>query len=482
MISEQSASIQLNKIAPPSLPELPLIGILPFLSEHLHLELHQLAEKYGNIFQLPVGERTLVVISGLETIQEALVNKQDIFSVRADFEVFNQGPQTKLLELKSGDSWKKHRKIIAQSMRSFVTGKSDLLETWLMEEAADLVNIFLDADGQVFDPDLPLFIASSNFLHNIAFGEKDGTADFIALNDFLQKLPNGLLNVIKLDILPEVCKPMYEFYRQKKLQDFYSGIDELIAYVSQAVEKHRKSYNPENLENLTDALLKASSELTESEQSQLQLGDADIVNGTLIQFLGAGTELPCLMVRWTLLYMMTYPDIQAKVQKELDEVVGKNQQVSLRHRSELPFTEACINEVFRHAAATVMPPITNGCTSDTTLAGYSISKNTPLLVNYYSLTRDERYWEKPEQFNPYRFLDENGELRKKLLDKFYPFGMGSRRCIGEYLGRIQINAFLLNLLHQCTFERVPGEELCLEPQPGAFTSPKHFTVLVKRRF
>ena len=91
----------------------------------------------------------------------------------------------------------------------------------MMEEGAALVNIFLDSSGQPFDPDLPLFIASSNFLHNIAFGSKEGTADFIALNDFLQKLPNGLLNTIKLDIMPEACKPMFEFYRQKKLKRFF---------------------------------------------------------------------------------------------------------------------------------------------------------------------------------------------------------------------------------------------------------------------
>ena len=76
---------QLDKIAPPSLPDLPLIGIFPFLREHLHLELHQLAQKYGNIFQLPVGERSLVVISGLENIQEALVTKQRYFQLQGRF-------------------------------------------------------------------------------------------------------------------------------------------------------------------------------------------------------------------------------------------------------------------------------------------------------------------------------------------------------------------------------------------------------------
>nr|MDJ0578223.1 cytochrome P450 [Xenococcaceae cyanobacterium MO_234.B1] len=144
--------------------------------------------------------------------------------------------------------------------------------------------------------------------------------------------------------------------------------------------------------------------------------------------------------------------------------------------------EACINEIFRHSSATIMPAITYATSTDATLSGYSIPQNTPLFVNYYGLTRDERYWEEPEQFNPYRFLDENGKFRNDLLDKFYPFGVGARRCLGEYLGRLQIFTFFTNLVHQCKFEKAPVEKLSLEPQPGTFLSPEDYRVVVKPRF
>ena len=90
----------------------------------------------------------------------------------------------------------------------------------------------------------------------------------------------------------------------------------------------------------------------------------------------------------------------------------------------MPFTEACINEILRHSSTTTIPAVNYATTNDTVLGDYFIPQNTPLIVNYYTLTRDERIWKDPEKFNPYRFLDENGELRKELLDKFYPFGIG----------------------------------------------------------
>ncbi len=49
-------------------------------------------------------------------------------------------------------------------------------------------------------------------------------------------------------------------------------------------------------------------------------------------------------------------------------------------------------------------------TQDTTLGGYSIPRGTQIWVNAYNLHSDATYWEKPQKFNPNRFLDQNGEV------------------------------------------------------------------------
>ena len=484
MVLQQVASIKLDKIAPPGPPALPFVGMRPFLGKHLHLELHQLAKKYGNIYQLHVGGRKLLVLNGLEAIKGGLVKQQDSFNARADFDLFKQPPMCYFMEFKSGEFWKKHRAIAGQVMHTFVGGQSDTLGNWALEEAADLANIFINYGGKPFNPNLYMPLATLSFMQRLLFDKRGSLDNSQEDTDFVTAphFGDGALTLTNLEIVSVIWRPILMLSHWKSLQDVFKVMSGMQAYLSKNIKQHQESFDPENLRDITDALLKISSEQTESDRKNFRLGVDDIVIGTLSQLVGAGTEFSRLILHWGLLYMITYPEIQTQIQKELDEVVGREQQPSLKHRGKLPFTEACINEIFRHASPTNLPAVPYETINDTTLEGYFIPQNTLVFVNYYSLTRDERYWEKPEQFNPYRFLDENGKLRKELLDKFYPFGIGPRRCIGEYLGRLQIFLFFTNLMHKCKFEKVAGEKLSLEPQPGLFGSPKEYKVVAKPRF
>lgn len=473
------------KIAHPKAPMVPLLGMWPFLRKHLHLALNQLTKKYGDIFQIRVGARNFVVLSGVETIKEALVKQQDTFNQRADFNIFQQPPQSEFLELKSGEAWEKHRDILMQVMHTFLIGRSDIHESWVSEEAEELVNNFLNSEGQAFDPELYIPLATISFMQRLVFDKRGSTsdADLVKTAYSIKRLPNGLLNGIILDNLPKIWQPLFALLHQNSARAFFSGLNAIENYISSNINQHRESFDPENLRDITDGLLKASDELSDSERNKLRLSENDIVKGSLIQFIAAGTQLPNFVLRWGLLYMIAYPEIQAEIQKELDEVVGREQRISFKDRSKLPFTEACINEILRHSSTTTIPAINYATTTDTTLGDYFIPKNTPLLINYYGLTRDQGYWKEPSEFNPYRFLDENGKLRKDLLDKFYPFGIGPRRCIGEYLGRLQIFLFFTELLRKCKFEKVPVEKLNFDAElPGPFVFPKKYQILVKSRF
>ncbi len=420
MILQQSASIQFNNssnILPPGPRDLPFVSMLPFFSKSLHIELHKLGKKYGSIFQLSVGGKRLIVLNSLETVKEALLKQSIFFNARADFDIFKQPPQRDFLELKSGENWEKHHSIVGKAMHTFVVNQSDTIESWALEQAEDLVNTLLKSGSKPVDPDLYVPLATSNFIQRLIFN-KTGSIEDVRKDTTFTKYAYNLRYIpcvvegIKLEFVPKFWQLIFKLSRFKIVPKFLNALAALENYVSQNVEQHRKSFDPENLRDITDGLLKASSELTESDRNDLGLGDNDIVNGSLMQFAGAGGGLPSFILRWGLLYMITHPDIQTQIQKELDEVVGKGQPIHLEHRSKLPLMEACINEILRHSSLTNMPPINYATSADTTLEGYFIPKNTPLVINYYALTRDKRYWEEPEKFNPYRFLDENGKLKK----------------------------------------------------------------------
>ncbi len=487
VLQQPVASTELKKIAPPGPPALPLVGSLPFLPKYSHFEFHKLAKKYGNICQLHVGDRNVIVLSDLDILKEALVKQQDVFKDRADFDIFKEPPQSSFMEFKSGEFWKKHRDVVSQVMHNYFAGKSDTIEDWAIEEAEDLANLCLGLGGQPFKPRSYLPLALLSFMQRIMFGQKGSLKDSEENTDFVEAahsvmvLSKAGMPSTKLSLVPTILHPFILVPNLKQLLKVAKASGAIVNYVAKNVEQHKNSLDPENLRDFTDGLLKASSEQTDSDRENFRLGDNDIVNGTLCQFAAAGNEVPVTILDWAILYMIAYPEIQAEIHKELDEVVGREQQISLNYRGKLPFTEACITEILRHASPTNVAAIPYSTVRDTTLNGYFIPEKSIVFANYYSLTRDERYWEKPEEFNPYRFLDENGKPKKELVDKFCPFGLGGRRCIGEYIGRLQIFIFFTNLMQKCQFEKVPGDKLNLKPEPAVFLEAGEYRVTAKPR-
>ena len=79
-----------------------------------------------------------------------------------------------------------------------------------------------------------------------------------------------------------------------------------------------------------------------------QLGQ-DNLKVTLFDLFTAGSETTSTTLTWAALYMVRYPEVQAKVQAELDNVIGVNRSPSMTDKPNLPYTEAVIMEVQRHS-------------------------------------------------------------------------------------------------------------------------------------
>lgn len=123
--------------------------------------------------------------------------------------------------------------------------------------------------------------------------------------------------------------------------------------------------------------------------------------------------------------------------------------------------------------------IPHSTTTDTSINGYGIPKDTIIFINQCSLNHDPTKWDQPEVFNPQRFLDEDGALNKDLTTNVLIFSMGKRRCIGEDLSKIQLFLFTSLLLHQCSFtaEGIPS----MDYEYGLTIKPKAFKVSVRLR-
>ena len=87
---------------------------------------------------------------------------------------------------------------------------------------------------------------------------------------------------------------------------------------------------------------------------------------------------------WAILFLLHYPEVQAKVQTEIDDIVGSSRKVSLDDKSNLPYTNAVLQESLRMATITPMA-LPHFTTEDLEVRGYTIpkvKKSILLLKNY----------------------------------------------------------------------------------------------------
>ena len=146
--------------------------------------------------------------------------------------------------------------------------------------------------------------------------------------------------------------------------------------------------------------------------------------------------------------MMLHPDIQDKVQAEIDDVIGADRLPSLQDRTRMPYTEAVTLEISRMAS--IVPfAVPHRCTETFTLRGYTIPANTLCLSNIYAVHMDPNNFPQPEVFRPERFLSEDGRKIRKS-DFLIPFGIGVSSItysfidctILTFLGSLQGNKML----------------------------------------
>lgn len=175
-----------------------------------------------------------------------------------------------------------------------------------------------------------------------------------------------------------------------------------------------------------------------------------------------------------------YPKVQAKMQEEVDRIVGRDRLPCVEDQPHLPYIMAFLYESMRFSSF-VPVTIPHATTTNTFIMGYLIPKDTVIFVNQWSVNHDPAKWSNPEDFDPTRFLDENGFINKDLTSSVMIFSLGKRRCIGEELSKVQLFLFTSILVHQCNFTANPNEDPKMDFTYGLTIKPKPFTLNVTLR-
>lgn len=87
---------------------------------------------------------------------------------------------------------------------------------------------------------------------------------------------------------------------------------------------------------------------------------------------------------------------------------------------------------------------------------------TSVAASSVYIHRNETLFEHAEQYQPARWLDENGQFQNSLNKHIAQFGKGSRQCIGKGLAIAEMYVTMAWIYRTCVVKAAPTTPLQLE--------------------
>ncbi|XP_043844520.1 cytochrome P450 2C23-like [Dromiciops gliroides] len=449
---------------PPGPTPLPLIGnILQLDTKNINASFSKLAEKYGPVYTLYMGTQRVVVLYGYNIMKEALIDHGDVFLERGDIPIFDDLLKGEGIGFSHGERWKQIRRFSLMTLRNFGMGKRSIEER-VQEEAQCLVEELRKTKGQPTDPTFILGCAPCNVICSILFRDRFKYSDEKFLN--LMKLLNENFQVLNSPWAQFYnFLPGFRVYLPGKHNIIYRNTDKMNNFIMERVKEHQKVLDPNNPQDFIDCYLSKMQQEKDNPQSKFDLQNL-VMTGT--DLFGAGTETTSSTLKYGLLLILKYPEVQAKIHEEIDRVIGQNRVPSIKDRQDMPYMDAVVHEVQRFIDLKPLN-LPHAVNRDIQFRQYVIPKGTTIFPLLSPVLWDSKEFPNPDQFDPQHFLDKDGKFKKS--DYFMPFSTGKRSCLGEGLARMELFLFFTTILQNFTLKPVGDpNDLSIKPNRVGFAN------------
>uniref|UniRef100_A0A452DK26 Cytochrome P450 n=1 Tax=Capra hircus TaxID=9925 RepID=A0A452DK26_CAPHI len=391
----------------------------------------------------------------MAAVREALVYRNQDTSDRPPPAVYEHGvtgraPKARVILARYGKAWREQRRFSLSTLRNFGLGKKSL-EQWVTEEASCLCAAFADQAGETpFSPRDLLNKAVSNVIASLTFGFRFEYNDprIVKLLDMMEDMLKEESGLVR-----QVVEAVPVLLRIPGLAaKIFPGLKAFMALIDELITEQKMTRDPtQPPRHLIDAFLDEVKEAKGNPESSFNDENLRLV---VTDLFSAGMVTTSTTLAWALLLMILHPDVQRRVQQEIDEVIGKVRRPEMGDQALMPFTVAVVHEVQRFAD--IIPLGLPHMTSrDIEVQGFYVPKGTTLITNLSSVLKDETIWEKPFCFHPEHFLDAQGRFVKQ--EAFIPFSAGRRACLGEPLARMELFLFFTSLLQHFSFSVPAGQ-------------------------
>ncbi|KVH96934.1 cytochrome P450 77A3 [Cynara cardunculus var. scolymus] len=478
------------KNLPPGPPGWPIVGNLvqvilqkrPFM-----YVVRDLRAKYGPIFTMQMGQRTLIIVTSSDLIHEALVQKGSTFASRPPDSpirlLFSVG-KCAINSAQYGPLWRTlRRNFVTELINPIRIRQCGWIRKWALEEHLKMLESENSQHGFV-EVMSTCRLTICSILICLCFGARISKGKIKNIESILKDVM--MITMPKLPDFMPVLLPLFrrQLVAAKELRR--RQMECLVPLVRarrvfcESREDNIKNPSINRLE--LDSLEMVSpvgaayidSLFNLEPAGRGRLGEEELV--TLVsEVINAGTDTSATTVEWALLHLVMNQEIQEKLYHEIIRKVGVNGVVQESDVEDMAYLNAVVKETFRRH-----PPshfvLSHAATEPTELGGYVIPPD--VNVEFYTawLTEDPDVWEAPEEFWPERFLNggegANVDVTGMRGVKMLPFGAGRRICPAWSLGTLHVNMLLARMVHAFKWIPVPGHP----PDP---TETFAFTVVMK---
>ncbi|KAG1750423.1 cytochrome P450 [Suillus paluster] len=383
-------------------------------------------EEYGPLITIRSRFENIVIVGGYKAAVDIMENQGKSLADRprmvAAGEIFSGS--VSLAFLPFGERFRSMRRALHTHLQPKAAGAYEPLQ---MSHVKNTVLDILD-DPDNFQNHVQTYGAMT--IMKVAYGRNTPTLatdpEVIELNE-LVKMAGAFVRpgAYLVDTIPWL-KYLPWYGRDLKL-----GFERSMKFNMTHLNRVKAQMSNENIGPSFTKCMLESGDLTEVETAALAA-----------TFFGAGSNTTAVAICTVLMAAACFPEEQATVQAELDEVIGRHRAPTFADLESLPRLHAFISEASRWR-----PVAANGlahrANKDVIWENYCIPAGTTVIGNHWAISRDPEVYPEPHAFKPQRWIDDQGRLRDDL--KFFVYGFGRRVCPGQHVANrsVFINSLLI---------------------------------------
>ena len=405
------------------------------------------------VMQTKILKQPIVIANNPDMVKWALVDSHTIFQSKSHLmqralkPIVGDG-----LFISDGELWASRRKPVGSVIHG---SRLPYYLPSMIEAMVELRNIWAQKD-QNKNSDIDMLSEMTKLTADVIaraiFGSQLGSEKFLEIAEgFTEYQKNiGAFNVLPLLGLPDSLTYLLTRGIRRSAKRVMNVIDHMI-------ESHFKNQHHDEASFLNLLKKQADSNLLADKQA--------LRNEASVIFM-AGHETTANTLAWAWFLLSQCPDIEKKLHHEIDNTLG-DRIPSIEDVKNLKFTRAIIEETLR-----LYPPIPILSRQALETAYYGtlcIPKGSILAVIPWLLHRHPSFWERPDEFDPSRFLPDNPS---PIKFSYIPFSIGPRVCAGMSFGLTEAILGLAIFSQQLRFELKPGTKieavshLSLRPDDG----------------